>query len=112
MNDFDVSSVLDQMRQLRSEAQGVSLNTPTTGVEGGSGGGVDFAALLRNSIDSVNEAQQESKQMQTSFVRGDDGVGLEQVMIATQKASLSFQAMKSVHGKLLDAYNEIKRIQV
>ena len=110
MNDFDVNSVLDQMRAMRTEAQGVQGINPVQ--EGASSGGVDFASLLRNSIDSVNDAQQTSKSLQESFVRGDSNVGLEQVMIATQKASLSFAAMKSVHGKLLEAYNEIKRMQV
>ena len=110
MNDFDVNSVLNQMRAMRAEAQGVQATPPVK--EGESSGGVDFASLLRNSIDSVNEAQKSSKSLQESFVRGDANVGLEQVMIATQKASLSFAAMKSVHGKLLEAYKEIKRMQV
>ncbi|GAB6039994.1 flagellar hook-basal body complex protein FliE [Endothiovibrio diazotrophicus] len=115
MNDFDVNSVLSQMRAMRAEAQGVQASG-AAGIgavqEGAQAGGSDFATLLRNSIDSVNEAQQTSKSLQESFVRGDSDVGLEQVMIATQKASLSFAAMKSVHGKLLEAYNEIKRMQV
>ena len=110
MNDFDVNSVLSQMRAMRAEAQGVQATAPVQ--EGQQAGGVDLASLLRNSIDSVNEAQKASKSLQESFVRGDSNVGLEQVMIASQKASLSFAAMKSVHGKLLEAYSEIKRMQV
>jgi len=110
MNDFDVNSVLNQMRAMRTEAQGIQAAPPVQ--EGEQAGGTDFATLLRNSIDSVNDAQQTSKSLQESFVRGDSNIGLEQVMIATQKASLSFAAMKSVHGKLLEAYNEIKRMQV
>ena len=112
MNDFDVSSVLEQMRTLRTEAQGGGLQGVRPTEEAGQTGGVDFAALLRRSVDSVNEAQQSSKNLQQAFVRGEPGIGLEQVMIASQKASLSFQAMKTVHGKLLEAYNEIKRMQV
>lgn len=110
MNDFDVNSVLDQMRSMRTEAQGVQATAPVQ--EGQRAGGPDFATLLRSSIDSVNEAQQASKSLQESFVKGEANVGLEQVMIASQKASLSFAAMKSVHGKLLEAYSEIKRMQV
>ncbi len=115
MNDFDVSSILDQMRTMRAEAQGIQPNAiQATGPvqEGQQTGGPDFATLLRNSIDSVNEAQKASKSLQESFVKGEANVGLEQVMIASQKASLSFAAMKSVHGKLLEAYSEIKRMQV
>ncbi len=114
MSDIDVSRVLDQMRAMRTEAtQGVRPQGGPGAVAGaGQGEGVDFASLLRSSIDSVNEAQQTSKGLQEAFVRGDTNVGLEQVMIATQKASLSFQAMKTVHGKLLEAYNEIKRMSV
>jgi flagellar hook-basal body complex protein FliE len=33
-------------------------------------------------------------------------------MVALQKASVSFEAMKQVRSKLVDAYKEIMRMQV
>jgi len=47
-----------------------------------------------------------------SFEQGDPGVSLTQVMVASQKASVSFQAMTQVRNKLIDAYQEVMNMQV
>jgi flagellar hook-basal body complex protein FliE len=39
-------------------------------------------------------------------------VSLAEVMVASQKASLQFQAMTEVRNKLLTAYQEIMSMQV
>ncbi len=38
---------------------------------------------------------------------GDQDVSLAEVMIASQKASVSFQAMLQVRNKLVDAYKDV-----
>lgn len=53
----------------------------------------DFAALLKQSIDSVNDTQQMAGKMAEAFETGDANVSLAEVMVASQKASVSFQAM-------------------
>lgn len=99
MSDVNINQVLAQMRAMSIEA-GAS-KPPVTNDSG------DFAAMLKQSIDAVNQAQKTSTQMATAFETGQSDVSLAEVMIATQKASVSFQAMLQVRNKLVDAYKDI-----
>ena len=47
-----------------------------------------------------------------AFERGDPGTDVAQVMLAMQKANLSFQAITQVRNKLVNAYQEIMNMQV
>ncbi|HJV06688.1 MAG TPA: flagellar hook-basal body complex protein FliE [Chromobacteriaceae bacterium] len=73
---------------------------------------VDFADVLKSTIEQVNSAQQTSQEMQKQFELGDEGVNLQDVMVSLQKASLSFQTMVQARNKLVSAYQEIMNTQV
>jgi len=47
-----------------------------------------------------------------SFAKGDTSTDLTEVMVAMQKASLSFQAMTQVRNKLLEAYKDVMNMPV
>jgi len=104
-----VDQVLAQMRQLAATASGLPDNQQNSTA---SAGKADFAELLKNSIDKVNETQQEASKLSESFSAGDPTTDLSEVMIALQKASVSFQAMAEVRNKLVDAYRDIMSMQV
>ncbi|WAR43443.1 flagellar hook-basal body complex protein FliE [Methylomonas rapida] len=99
MSDINVNQVLAQMRTLSIEAGG---GKPAVGNDSS-----DFAALLKQSIDSVNQVQKQSTEMARAFETGQPDVSLAEVMIASQKASVSFQAMLQVRNKLVDAYKDV-----
>jgi flagellar hook-basal body complex protein FliE len=42
-----------------------------------------------------------------AFESGDANVSLAEVMVASQKASVSFQAMLQVRNKLVEAYKDV-----
>jgi len=67
---------------------------------------------MKDSINQVNEAQSHAKAMATAFEAGSPDVNLPEMMVAMQKASLSFQAMTQVRNKLLSAYQEVMNMQV
>ena len=71
------------------------------------GGTTDFAELLQQSIASVNDIQQSAGKMAEAFETGAANVNLADVMVATQKASVSFQATLQVRNKLIEAYQDI-----
>ena len=50
--------------------------------------------------------------MAAALERGDKSVALPEVMIALQKASLSFQAMTEVRNRLVSAYQEIMNMPI
>ena len=75
-------------------------------------GGADFAQVLQNSIAQVNQTQQQAEGMAASFAAGDGNANLHEVMIALQKANVSFQEMVQVRNKLVSAYHDVMNMQV
>lgn len=74
--------------------------------------GPSFAEVLGQAVNKVNDVQQTAKQLATAFEMGESGVDLTDVMIAQQKASLSFQGMTQVRNKLVQAYQDIMQMPV
>ena len=109
MNVSKVDGLLAEMRAAMAAAQGGS--TPKIH-ESGSAGGVDFASVLKNSLDGVAQAQNQATSLQNAFVMGDDKVSLSDTMIAMQKANISFQTAVQVRNKVVAAYNDIMNMQV
>ncbi len=70
-----------------------------------------FASVLKESINNVNELQVKSDEMTEKLVRGEN-IDLHQVMIASQKASITMQATLEIRNKVIEAYQEIMRMPV
>jgi len=103
MSQMDVNEVLAQMRLLRDQAANKAPAEPAP---------TDFAALLQNSIDTVNQTQQQASELAKAFEKGETDVPLAEVMVSLQKASVSFQAMVQVRNKLVEAYKDIMNMQM
>lgn len=106
MSDIDVSQLLAQLRSTVATQQAKG-----PGVEGVANDS-NFSQLLQDSIDKVNQLQKNAGNLATAFETGDPKVSLEEVMIALQKANISFQAMTQVRNKLMAAYQEIMNMPV
>ncbi len=70
----------------------------------------NFGDVLSKAIGEVNGAQVESANMGRLLAIGEID-NLHDVKIAGQKAELTLNLMVEVRNKILDAYNEIQRIQ-
>jgi flagellar hook-basal body complex protein FliE len=70
-----------------------------------------FASVLKDSIDQLNQSQVQADNMTTKLING-DSVDLSQVMIAQQKANITLQTAVEVRNKVIDAYQEMMRMQV
>jgi flagellar hook-basal body complex protein FliE len=70
-----------------------------------------FATTLKEAISNVNELQQSSDAATQALATGktDD---VASVMIASQKADIALHAMVQVRNKIIDAYQEIMKMQV
>ena len=108
MSDIDINQVLSQMRSMSIAAQG----SPAAPTEQTTSAGADFSAMLSKYVDGVNSTQKEASAMSEAFATESADVDLTEVMIALQKASVSFQAMTEVRNKLVSAYQEIMNMQV
>jgi len=70
-----------------------------------------FGDLLKKAIEEVNALQQQSSEMKTKLVTGEIE-DIHQVMIAAAKADLAFQLTVQIRNKVIEAYQEIMRMQV
>ncbi len=111
MSDIQINQLLQQMRSMAALAEGRAPGVEQTGAAGQTSQ-ADFAQLIKNSIDKVNETQKTSASLATAFEQGDPNVNLSDVMVAIQKASVSFQAMTQVRNNLVSAYKEVMNMQV
>ncbi len=70
-----------------------------------------FADTLKDTISKVNELQLDSdhKIQQLATGKTDD---VAAVMISTEKAEIALRTMVQVRNKIIDAYQEIMRMQV
>ncbi|MBD9484356.1 flagellar hook-basal body complex protein FliE [Pseudomonas sp. PDM14] len=75
-------------------------------------GAPSFSEMLGQAVNKVSETQQASGQLASAFEMGQSGVDITDVMIASQKASVSFQAMTQVRNKLVQAYQDIMQMPV
>lgn len=73
--------------------------------------GLSFGETLKNKLDEVNEKQLVAESTTEKFLKGED-VDIHEVMIKTEEAKLSLELAVQVRNKLLEAYQEINRMQV
>lgn len=71
-----------------------------------------FDDLLQQAVNRVNELQQTTSELQTGYERGVAGIDLAEVMVASQKSSVAFQAMTQVRNKLITAYEDIMKMPI
>lgn len=103
MNEISPEQLLSQIRALGRELQTTDSAPPAA---------TGFGDMLKESLDAVNEAQQTASELRVGFETGTGDATLAEVMIAAQKANLSFRAVAEVRNKLITAYQEIMNMPV
>lgn len=73
--------------------------------------GPGFGDLLKHAVEQVNHMQHQAGRLEDAVAQG-ESVNIHQAVIAGEKAGLSFRLMTQVRNKLVDAYEEIMRMQV
>lgn len=119
----DISRLLGEMRSLKAQTQvfqrpqgvadapvglrslgAVPVDNPTKVPS--------FGDLMTQAINKVNDVQKTSSQMAEAYERGVAGVDITDVMIASQKASVAFQATVQVRNKLIDTYRDVMNMPI
>lgn len=115
---FEVQQRLDGMMAGSSVSaadrlRGISLGAiDGSSDQYGSGGRLDFQAVLKEAVRGVSDAQNTAQTKAQAYQLGDDKVSLEDVMISLQKANLAMQGMVQVRNRLVEAYREVMNMQV
>lgn len=126
MNNFNPDNLMKNINpdMLENMKQGLTDNPYTSGEMNnkilppnsqngafiGKSNGSGFAETLKGFIGEVNSLQKESAQKSESFIRGEP-IELHDVMIASNKASTSFQLLLELRNKGVDLYREVSRMQ-
>lgn len=71
----------------------------------------NLSSGVSKGLSSVNQNMTAAQKAQEAFAMGED-VSVHDVMIATEKASLSLQMAMQLRNKMVNAYNEINGVRV
>jgi len=69
-----------------------------------------FSSVLSNAVHTVDQLHNSAAQQVANLLQG-GGADLNQVMIAVEKADVSFQLMMQVRNKIVSAYQDIEKMQ-
>ncbi|MBC5630944.1 flagellar hook-basal body complex protein FliE [Clostridium sp. NSJ-6] len=70
-----------------------------------------FSDVISNAINNVNEKQINADNSIESLIKGDD-ITMHEVMLSMQESQLSMQLLIEVRNKMVEAYQEINKIQL
>jgi len=70
-----------------------------------------FSEALRNAVDDVSQLQNNADKAVMNVQTGKTG-HLHEAMIALEKADIAFRTMLQVRNKMIEAYQEVMRMQV
>jgi len=95
-----------QINPLHNMTQsGISTRETNTASE------LSFKDLLNNALNEISELEETAENGSNALATGevDD---LHSIMIDTEKADIALQLTIQIRNKILDAYNEIMRMQI
>lgn len=110
-----ISNVVDQMKELSTtymQVNNVNNSSPLNSASTGSGDSIDFAVYLKDALNSISSVQNESKAKSEAFELGETGIELSDIIIDSQKASISLQLAVQVRNRVVQAYSEIMSMPV
>ncbi len=106
MSDIKINELLSQIRNISKQID------PSVSISKQENEEINFASMLKTSVDKVNQQQMKATELANRFEQGDSTVELSRVMIEMQKARVSFEAVKQVRNQLVTAYQEIMSMPV
>jgi flagellar hook-basal body complex protein FliE len=115
MSEFQIGGKLTPMLNEKIFGERISGSDKSNGI----GKGIapsektseDFLNALQSAVMETNSAISASDKAATDFATG-KAENLHDVMIAMEKADISLRTLTAVRGKVLEAYQEIMRMQV
>ncbi len=98
------------MADLRITSDQVTLSKPAQAGEK-QGGSSNFGSVLKSTIQEINQLQSKADQA-IAKVELEKSGSIHEAMIALEKADISFRTMLQVRNKIIEAYQEVMRMQV
>jgi len=92
-----------------SEIKSQPAQTPTQ--PGSTVGEKSFADTLKDAVGNVNTLQKEADVKMQELATGKTD-NIQDVMVAAEKADIALRLMVNVRNKIIDAYQEVMKMQV
>lgn len=100
------------LRELNQSRIGGELKAPEVGGPSSTGGAdKSFSATLSDAINKVNDLQKASDVKMQELATGKTK-DISEVMITAERADIALKLMVQVRNKIIDAYQEIMKMQV
>ena len=71
----------------------------------------DFSSVLMDNLNQINDQQIKSDSLTKGFISG-DGTSIQDVITSTEEAKMSLELAVQIRNKIVDAYQEITKMQV
>lgn len=104
MTDINTVNLINQLRTMAAQAEGARVDVNSNQMP--------FNMVLQNAIGQVNNLSQEADSLKSRFEMGDQNVSLAEVMVASQKSNLGFEATVRIRNKFVQAYQDIMNMPV
>ena len=75
-------------------------------------GKVDLAGSFTKALDEAHAAEHDATHAAEQFAKGDPGMGIHEVVIASEKSNISLRYATTLKNKALEAYRELMNTQV
>jgi flagellar hook-basal body complex protein FliE len=82
------------------------------GTERSAQGKPDLAGSFGNALQEAHAAEHVATASAERFAKGDPGMGIHEVMIASEKANIAIRYATTLKNKALEAYRELMNTQV
>jgi flagellar hook-basal body complex protein FliE len=73
---------------------------------------LDLAGSFSHALEEAHATEHTSQHAAEQFAKGDPGMGIHEVMIASEKANISLRYATTLKNKALEAYRELMNTQV
>jgi len=85
----------------------VAPQTTRVGARDEATGGAEFSAMVGDAMRAVDARSDTARELAVAYERGRSDVELADVMVAAQKARVSFEALMQVRNKMVSAYRDV-----
>jgi flagellar hook-basal body complex protein FliE len=82
----------------------------SSAMDAGGDEGLNFGDVLKNAVHSVDQVNDNAAAQVSNLLQGGNS-DVNSVMIAVEKADVSFQLMMQVRNKIVSAYQDIEKMQ-
>jgi flagellar hook-basal body complex protein FliE len=73
---------------------------------------VDLGNAFENVLDEARTAESRSTEASEKFANGDPSIGIHEVVIESEKASIAVRYVTTLKNKAIEAYRELMNTQV